>query len=50
MIRTYAEPPYTVGANGIRPLQIAFCLGICVSPDDIVVNNFILYKKISLYE
>ncbi|NEQ40743.1 MAG: hypothetical protein F6K40_32785 [Okeania sp. SIO3I5] len=30
LVRTYAESPYLVGANGIHPLQIAYYLGVCV--------------------
>ncbi len=34
------QPPYLVGANGICPLQIAYCLRVCVSPESIKRRKF----------
>ncbi|NEP79225.1 MAG: hypothetical protein F6K17_23035 [Okeania sp. SIO3C4] len=46
IFRTYAQPPYIVGANGRSPLQIVYNLIFCVSPDLVRIRartkNFLL--------
>ncbi|NET23248.1 MULTISPECIES: hypothetical protein [Okeania] len=44
-VRTDAEPPYLVGENGIFPLQIAFYLIICVSPEVISYKSKVRSQK-----